>query len=52
MFVVEKNRSEDMDDLDAYMLSIKSGGMNATGNNSIYYHSIMVLTPWAIISWQ
>lgn len=28
---VEREKTEDMDDLDAYMVSIKSGGMNATG---------------------
>lgn len=31
LFVVEVQKSGDMDDLDAYMMSIKSGGLNATG---------------------
>ena len=36
MLTVEKSRSDDMDDLDAYMMSIKSGGMNATGRLTVW----------------
>ena len=42
MLTVEKSRSDDMDDLDAYMMSIKSGGMNATGKSNVWCTALQI----------
>ena len=42
MLTVEKCRSDDMDDLDAYMMSIKSGGMNATGKSNVWCTALQI----------